>query len=233
MAKGIIEALLSGKTYAVITDPPLWIKNEQNFHPIPPQEVAEINKTQKEINTVKKDGSTGADNTGEDINKNNTQGPNAANDTVLPLGNIASNAPPAPVYGTARAGASCTITLASGSSVKDNYYNGKKIRITEGTGVGQVRFISGYIGSTNVATVSSAWAITPDSTSTYAIEEVLGNSSTPATGDNKNGEDININNPQGKKKPGDTVTLPGNTLPNNGNTTPGLTSGDAKAPVLP
>lgn len=71
--------------------------------------------------------------------------------------------------GTAQAGAATTITLASGESAVDDAYNGQLIEITGGTGSGQVRKISDYVGSTKVATVDTAWSTNPDATSTYEI----------------------------------------------------------------
>ena len=71
--------------------------------------------------------------------------------------------------GTAQAGGASTITLAAGASATDDQYNGFAIKITSGTGVGQTRIISDYVGSTKVATVASAWSIQPDNTSVYQI----------------------------------------------------------------
>ena len=71
--------------------------------------------------------------------------------------------------GTAQAGASTTITLKSSSSSTDDYFNGLYITITGGTGAGQIRIITDYVGSTKVATVDSAWTTAPNSTSTYSI----------------------------------------------------------------
>ena len=43
------------------------------------------------------------------------------------------------------------------------------IEITGGPGVGQIRRIEDYVGSTKVATVESAWTVTPNGTSTYEV----------------------------------------------------------------
>lgn len=72
------------------------------------------------------------------------------------------------VTGTAAAGSSTTITLVA-TSATDNAYNGMPISITGGTGSGQSRIISDYVGSTKVATVVSAWTTPPDATSVYSI----------------------------------------------------------------
>jgi hypothetical protein len=73
--------------------------------------------------------------------------------------------------GTAQAGAASTITLASAASSTNSIYNDRTIRITGGTGIGQSRVITGYVGSTRVATVHASWTTNPDNTSTYSIGE--------------------------------------------------------------
>lgn len=82
---------------------------------------------------------------------------------------LVTNRDAADESGTAQAGASGTITLASDESAVDDAYNGKLIQIMTGTGSGQVRIISDYVGSTKVASVSSNWSTAPDATSTYEI----------------------------------------------------------------
>jgi hypothetical protein len=76
----------------------------------------------------------------------------------------------AAVTGTAAAGAANTITLAAGASSVDGFYNGMPIAITGGTGSGQNAVITGYVGSTRVATVARAWTTPPNATSTYSID---------------------------------------------------------------
>ncbi len=71
--------------------------------------------------------------------------------------------------GTAAAGAGSTVTLRSGASATNDYYKDAVVNITGGTGAGQCRQITGYVGSSKVATVDSAWATNPDNTSTYQI----------------------------------------------------------------
>lgn len=71
--------------------------------------------------------------------------------------------------GTAQAGSSSSITLASGASSVTNYYVGLPITITGGTGAGQTRRITAYNGSTKVATITSNWTVNPNSTSTYSL----------------------------------------------------------------
>jgi len=72
-------------------------------------------------------------------------------------------------YGTAQAGSGTTITLdASASATNDIYTNGT-IRIVGGTGIGQTRQITLYVGATKIATVDSAWFVNPDNTSIFEI----------------------------------------------------------------
>lgn len=70
--------------------------------------------------------------------------------------------------GTAQAGAASTITFDAGASATNNFYDGT-VYLTGGTGVGQFRNISSYVGSTKVATVDVAWTVQPDNTTTFAI----------------------------------------------------------------
>lgn len=69
---------------------------------------------------------------------------------------------------TAQAGAATTITLDASASAVDNFYNNALILLTGGTGAGQARFITGYVGATKVATVAT-WATTPDITTTFTL----------------------------------------------------------------
>ncbi|MGG2324633.1 hypothetical protein, partial [Salmonella enterica] len=43
------------------------------------------------------------------------------------------------------------------------------VTITSGTGAGQTRIITAYVGSTKVATVNATWQTNPDATSVYTI----------------------------------------------------------------
>jgi hypothetical protein len=72
--------------------------------------------------------------------------------------------------GTAVAGGASTITLAAGASAVDNAYRPLRIRTTGGTGNGQVRIITGYVGATKIATVTPAWTTPPDATTNYSID---------------------------------------------------------------
>lgn len=71
---------------------------------------------------------------------------------------------------TAQAGAASTVTLDAAASADDDAYNGLSVSVVGGTGAGQTRTISDYVGSTKVATVSAAWGTNPDNTSVFRIE---------------------------------------------------------------
>jgi len=67
-----------------------------------------------------------------------------------------------------------TITLASTPLIGtvetgDDYYNHATVMILSGTGIGQEREITDYVGSTKVATVA-AWTVEPDTSSVYEIK---------------------------------------------------------------
>lgn len=82
---------------------------------------------------------------------------------------LSANDSPVIQNGTAQAGAASTITLSSGASATDDIYNGQTVKLTGGTGAGQVRVIIGYVGSTKVATVNRSWQTNPDATTTYTV----------------------------------------------------------------
>jgi hypothetical protein len=71
---------------------------------------------------------------------------------------------------TATAVAAGSITLDAGASATDNYYNDCMVVVLSGTtGAGQARLITGYTGSTKVATVSPNWTTTPTGTIVFAV----------------------------------------------------------------
>ncbi|AZV57913.1 hypothetical protein [Clostridium sp. AWRP] len=74
--------------------------------------------------------------------------------------------------GTAQAGGANTITLPSTFSTTDDAYNGLVISVDSGTGAGQQKTITDYVGSTKVATVDSNWTIEPDNTSVITIHNI-------------------------------------------------------------
>lgn len=83
------------------------------------------------------------------------------------------------IQGTLSGGAASTATLFTGApnwtsnygtpDVRDNYYRGMTILILTGSGAGEYRKISAYVGSTRVCTVDSAWTNTPTDASTFCI----------------------------------------------------------------
>jgi lysophospholipase L1-like esterase len=76
------------------------------------------------------------------------------------------------VSGTAQSGGANTITLAASSSTVSGYYNEYYVRIAGGTGVlNEVKQVTGYDGTTFIATVDSAWTTPPDSTTQYVVQE--------------------------------------------------------------
>lgn len=90
---------------------------------------------------------------------------------------------------TAQAGGASTITLDAGADAGDDAYNGYAIKIVSGTGAGQTRVISDYVGSTKVATVDSAWGTQPDNTSVF---EIFGQAVTTAQSWDGNDQDMEI-----------------------------------------
>lgn len=74
------------------------------------------------------------------------------------------------ITGTATAGGVNTITLAASASSTDNAYTNLIIRITAGTGSGNIGIITSYVGATKVATVRYlSGSVTANNTSAYAI----------------------------------------------------------------
>lgn len=71
---------------------------------------------------------------------------------------------------------STTIRLAANASATDAAYAGMTLRITSGTGAGQVRTVASYDGTLRTATLATAWTVTPDATSVYSFDPVLATS---------------------------------------------------------
>jgi hypothetical protein len=69
--------------------------------------------------------------------------------------------------GTASAGAATTLTDGA-EAWQTNQWANYQIRITGGTGAGQIRTVASNTGT--VITVSAAWAVNPDATSVYSLE---------------------------------------------------------------
>ena len=72
-------------------------------------------------------------------------------------------------HGLAQDGSADTITLRDAASAINNTYNNSIVAIAGGTGRGQSRLITGYAGSTRVATVAANWITNPDVTSVYIV----------------------------------------------------------------
>lgn len=89
--------------------------------------------------------------------------------TALPNNTVLALLYAAFEQGTAQAGGASTITLRSGASATDDQFNNQVVFILSGTGAGQTNRISDYVGSTKVATVTTAWVTAPDSTSVYLV----------------------------------------------------------------
>ena len=71
--------------------------------------------------------------------------------------------------GTAQAGNSTTITLATDASSNNSEYTNHRIYISGGTGSDQKKSISSYNGTSKVLTISGSWDTAPDATSQYKI----------------------------------------------------------------
>lgn len=84
-------------------------------------------------------------------------------------GDVAIEAQSAERSNTATAGSADTITLDGAASAVDDYYNGMVLRTTGGTGPNQLGEVIDYVGATKVATMSKAFAVTPDGTTTFRL----------------------------------------------------------------
>ncbi len=71
--------------------------------------------------------------------------------------------------GVAVAATATTITLPAAASATDSYYNGMEVYVYANTGAGQRRVVASYVGATRVATLTAAWTVVPDATSSYQI----------------------------------------------------------------
>lgn len=77
------------------------------------------------------------------------------------------------VTGTAASGGANTIVLANTASATNDAYTNFQIKILSGTGAGQIRTISSYVGASRTVTVSSNWSTQPDGTSVYSVASIL------------------------------------------------------------
>lgn len=80
------------------------------------------------------------------------------------------------LYGKAQGGASGSVTLPATASATDGFYAGKghacQVLVVDGTGAGQVRIASDYVGATKVLSVFPDWAVQPDNTSVVKLVAV-------------------------------------------------------------
>lgn len=91
---------------------------------------------------------------------------NPANGTTFDI--LAGAGSPIAVEGTIASATGTTAVLGTEASSTDDIYLNGIITITSGTGAGQYRDVTDYVGSTKTVTVDT-WTQTPDSTSGYAI----------------------------------------------------------------
>ena len=71
--------------------------------------------------------------------------------------------------GIAQDGSATSITLASGASANHDEYKNMSVYITSGTGVNQLRTITGYDGTSKVAIVNAEWSTIPPPSSQYEV----------------------------------------------------------------
>lgn len=97
--------------------------------------------------------------------------PFASDGKLITTTGAASNNGAGFVTGTSASAAATTVTLEAGKVFLLNQWTNYQIRITSGTGIGQIRTIaSNTAGASPVVTVSASWTTNPDATSTYVIE---------------------------------------------------------------
>ena len=73
--------------------------------------------------------------------------------------------------GVAQSATASTLVIRSAAVATNDYYNGQQVEIVRGTGAGQFRTITDYVGASKTATVDRDWATNPDSTSVYIIKD--------------------------------------------------------------
>jgi hypothetical protein len=62
-----------------------------------------------------------------------------------------------------------TLKFATAASTSDDFYNGDRVVITVGLGIGEHGIITDYDGASRVATMAQNWVIQPDVTSEYHV----------------------------------------------------------------
>jgi hypothetical protein len=87
--------------------------------------------------------------------------------------------------GQAVSATSTTIVLSSTASAAADAYTGQTIRITSGTGLGQIAKITGYVGVNRTATVTPAWnnSYVPNGTSGVSIAKITSPDLNPFSGE--------------------------------------------------
>jgi hypothetical protein len=92
---------------------------------------------------------------------------------MIEASNLNQGMPGVVQEGYAQAADSTHITLSSAASPVNGFYQNGTVKIFSGTGITTppqaARTITAYNGATKVATVSPAWAVTPDTTTAYAV----------------------------------------------------------------
>ena len=83
--------------------------------------------------------------------------------------------------GTISSATSTTAVLPNTASASNDYYNGMSLYIVSGTGIGQTKTITDYVGSSRTCVVSS-WGTTPDNTSVYEITPTVSITSNTGSG---------------------------------------------------
>lgn len=73
------------------------------------------------------------------------------------------------ITGLAQAATASSITLPTTAPSVNDVLNGSVVVIPEGTGAGQHRLITSYIGATRVAQITPNWDVTPDATSEVTV----------------------------------------------------------------
>ena len=76
---------------------------------------------------------------------------------------------------------STTIVLATTASEENDFYNLMRVFITSGSGLGELKTISDYVGSTRTAILTSSWTTTPQTSSVYEVMPAV--DITTSTGD--------------------------------------------------
>jgi len=112
---------------------------------------------------------------------------NPANGTGFDI--TASTSSGISVEGVLASATSTTAVLGTEASSVDDIYNNGIITIVSGTGAGQFKDITDYVGSTKTVTIDGTWSVTPNSTSGYAVvpsgsQVEGGTSSAPSAAEN-------------------------------------------------